>query len=57
MSNPREESYLEVDEDKGVPERPDMDIGLARDERAEEDEAGSSESDNEKNWNGRAKQS
>lgn len=49
MSNPREESYLEVDEDKGVPDRPDMDIGLARDDRAEEDEAGSSASDNEKN--------
>ena len=38
MSNPREESYLEVDADRGVPDRPVNDNGLARDDRAEDAE-------------------
>ena len=38
MSNPREESYREVDADRGVPDRPVMDIGLARDDRTEDAE-------------------
>ena len=40
VSRPREESYL--DEDKGVPARPLIDIGLARDDRADDAEAVSS---------------
>ena len=46
VSNPREESYREVDADKGVPDRPEIDIGLARDDRAEEDDVASSECNN-----------